>query len=190
MQQLRLQFRNNQTYRLTLDFSQIDALYPGQLSTAVIRKQIAGFEWVTGGTAQGSVVYNPSTKTAVFSAPETMMAGIVGPKPTDIRVELSTGVFDVAAGVIQFIPGVTNADVTGDFGAGAGLGDTVVNLLCDTSGAASLPVTSDVITAILAQMAVLQAEVAVLQAGYITPPVGLSLDFSQSNNSQYAACFS
>ena len=122
MQQLRLQFRNNQTYRLTLDFSQIDALYPGQLLTAVIRKQIPGFEWVTNGTAQGSVVYNAATKTAVFSAPETMMAGIVGPKPTDVRVEFPTGVFDVAAGVEQFVAGVATANVVGDFASGSGLG--------------------------------------------------------------------
>jgi len=161
MQNLGMVAWNNATFIMTLDFSQVAALYPS-LSGWTIRMQVKTYttdaiplyEWVTGGAGQGLVTFNSATLTAAFTAPQSGIAGIVGQKYFDIRVESPTGEFIVAVGQITFQAGVTGSSSGPNASTGGSLGDTVACVFSQTMSSPAVPPLSiSYFNSVLAQMA-------------------------------------
>jgi hypothetical protein len=132
MQQLNLVALNNSSFVLTLDFSQIAAIY-GNLSAIAVRMQIKSAtsglipkaDFTVGGAAFSAVV-DAGGNTVRFLAPQSAIAALSGDYVFDVRIEI-TGVGErvVAFGVVEFFPGVTQTTLGTNLVVGAGLGDTV-----------------------------------------------------------------
>lgn len=160
MQKLGFVARNNSTFILTLDFSQVAAIYPG-VSGWPVRMQIKNFptdtsalyEWVTAGAA-GTFTYNSTANTGTFAAPQSGVASFSGVKYFDLRVEAPTGEFAVAYGEIDFEQGIALSGSGPNSGMGAGLGDTVFCVFSQAlSSPAVPPVNMGSVTLILNSMA-------------------------------------
>jgi hypothetical protein len=132
MQQLNLVALNNSSFVLTLDLSQIAAIY-GSLSTIGVRMQIkakttdpvALAEFSIGGAIFAATV-NAVGNTVQFTAAQTAVATLLGDYVFDVRLELpGLGERVAAFGIVEFFNGVTQSTVATNLAVGAGLGDTV-----------------------------------------------------------------
>ncbi len=123
---------NNVTFQMTLDFSQVAAVY--NVANGVIRMQAKSSPYVTaeayGGASDGSeagaIAFNAATNQCVFSAPLSDVAQLAGPFVADCVLELPGGIVaPLFCSALYFAPGVTRGpNDSGVTGTGP-LGDTV-----------------------------------------------------------------
>ena len=128
-----LRASNNATFQWTRDLSAFAAVY--NLAAATIRMQARvspyapdppAYEWASGNSAHGQVLFNSTTNLAVFVAPEADLARLAGDYVYDCRLEFSGGAAAVIfGGRLRVAEGVTRltADLSGT--GVSGLGDTV-----------------------------------------------------------------
>jgi hypothetical protein len=128
-----LRASNNATFHWTRDLTQFASVY--NIATATIRMQVRSspyspdppaYQWLSTASADGQVVFNPTSNLCVFVAPEADMARMQGDYFYDCRLEFSGGeAIVIFGGRIRFSGGVTRT--FGDTAATgvSGLGDTV-----------------------------------------------------------------
>jgi hypothetical protein len=173
-----LRASGNATFHWTRDLSQWAAIY--DISSATIRMQARtspyqpgppAYEWVTGASIGGVVLFDPSTDLCTISAPESDMGRMPAALCYDCRLELPGGEYVVMfSGAIAFSPGVTH-DANDDSNAGVSpIGDTVM-----VDGEVS---TSPVPLPLSLSAAVAAAQAAAAQAEAFMFPTNLSLDLS------------
>lgn len=145
MQKIQATVPNNGAFVWTLDFSTVAAVV--DMTAATVRMWIktnatdtsALLCFATSGGA-GTVIYDSTTKTCQFLAPNALIAGIAGIQNFDIRIETAAGNYVIAFGQIAFAKGITTAAVPSNSATGSGLDDTVSVLSSTTVGSTSMAV--------------------------------------------------
>jgi hypothetical protein len=128
-----LRASNNATFHWTRDLTPFAAVY--NLAAATIRLQARtspfapdppAYQWLSGASKDGEIIFNPTTNLCVFVAPEADMARMQGDFVYDCRLEFSGGgSIVIFGGRLGFLAGVTRLadDLSG--ASVSGLGDTV-----------------------------------------------------------------
>ncbi len=95
-----LRASNNATFQWTRDLTQFASVY--NIATATIRMQVRSspyapdppaYQWLSTASADGRILFNPTTNLCVFVAPEADMGRMQGDYVYDCRVLCFAPVF-------------------------------------------------------------------------------------------------